>query len=177
MRRLASNLGSIFRARRDLALITAGWEVLGDSNLTIEEADTLVDLYGAINLDWEDPPARLGHVTFRDLMETAVHDRPSKALLSLRLKRLSDKGLLILKPIPRTGEPAELRTGPRASRTWVKITPKGAKLAEEIWERYGKLAERLLAGVPEADLVAHLRVNAIISMRKERPGASYDEVC
>jgi hypothetical protein len=141
----------------------------------MELVEILVDLYGAIYLGWPDPRARFGHVTFRDLLETSVHgDTHSDALLSLRLRRLKGDNLLVVQPIPQRGQAAELRSGPRGSRSWVRLTPEGVKVAKPIWERYMKLAEWLLEGVPQQDLDAHYRVNAMISARVKSRSVSYE---
>jgi len=114
-------------------------------------------------------------VTFRDLLETSVHgDTHSDALLSLRLRRLKGDNLLVVQPIPQRGQAAELRSGPRGSRSWVRLTPEGVKVAKPIWERYMKLAEWLLEGVPQQDLDAHYRVNAMISARVKSRSVSYE---
>jgi hypothetical protein len=170
-----SSIGSVYRTRRDLHQVTVGPELLGNCNLPMELVEILVDLYGAIYLGWPDPRARFGHVTFRDLLETSVHgDTHSDALLSLRLRRLKGDNLLVVQPIPQRGQAAELRSGPRGSRSWVRLTPEGVKVAKPIWERYMKLAEWLLEGVPQQDLDAHYRVNAMISARVKSRSVSYE---
>lgn len=169
-----SSVGIVFRTRRDLLRVTVGPEVLADSQLPIELANILVDLHGAINLHWPDPEAHNGHVTFRDLLETSVHDDTfSDATLSLRLKRLQQKGLLVVEKIPESGPGAELRS--RGDRTWVSITPAGVEIASSIWDRYHRMSERLLEGAPQADAQAHYRFSAFISRRTKQPSISYEE--
>jgi hypothetical protein len=56
----------------------------------------------------------------------------------------------------------------------VRLTPEGVKVAKPIWERYMKLAEWLLEGVPQQDLDAHYRVNAMISARVKSRSVSYE---
>jgi len=56
----------------------------------------------------------------------------------------------------------------------VRLTPEGVKVAKPIWERYMKLAKWLLEGVPQQDLDAHYRVNAMISARVKSRSVSYE---
>jgi len=171
-----SNIGSVYRTRRDLLRITVSEEVLGDCNLSIELVGILVDLYGAIHLHWSDPKATHGHVTFQDLLETAVHDSTfSDATLSLRLKRLKDLKLIVVKPIPKHGPAAELRFGSRGSRSWVRITETGVKLAAPIWDRYKQMAERLAEGAPPEVAEAHYVYEDFLRRRTRRPSISYEE--
>jgi hypothetical protein len=171
-----SNVGSVFRTRRDLLRVTVSEEVLGDCKLSMELVEILVDLNGAIMLGWSDPKAHYGHVTFRDLLETAVHGSTfSDATLSLRLKRLNDMGLILVKPIPQKGPAAELRSGPRGSRSWVRITEAGVKVAAPIWKRYKMMAERLAEGAPAAEAEAHYRYEDFLRRRTKRPSISYEE--
>jgi hypothetical protein len=170
-------LASVFCTRRDLARVTVGSEVLGDCELSIKLVDILVDLYGATKLHWKDPQAHHGHVTFRDLLESGVHDDSfSDASLSLRLKQLQDRELLVVEPIPRSEPGSELRSGPRGSRSWVRITPAGVEVAAPIWDRYMKLAESLVEGAPQAVQDAHYLMNKFISKRTKSRSISFEEV-
>jgi DNA-binding MarR family transcriptional regulator len=55
----------------------------------------------------------------------------------------------------------------------LRITENGIKLAKVAWERYRKFASNLLAGVSQADIEAHCRVNdaisAAISAKRQNP--------
>ena len=156
------NLGSIFQVRRDLAREIER-TVMKGCPLPIDMADILIDLYGARRLGWPEPIANKdGFVTVRVLRDGLVH---SGALLSMRLKKLKATGYLEVEKIPQTGPASQYRQGPRSSRSWVRIRPEGEKLAKELWARYEKLGERLLANVPPSQRAAHLAVNAAISFR------------
>ena len=85
----AKIIGSIFRARRDLVSMIKR-QVLSGMGVTLEQADLLVDLYGARRLGWPEPKAiEGGWVTFSALKETLVHARE---LLTRRLQELEQAG-------------------------------------------------------------------------------------
>lgn len=143
-------LASIFVARRDL-LLPIRKAVLAGVPLTVDEGDTLTLLYGLRKLGWTDAPIdRDGFVAVADLRRVLVHD-PGK--FSRRIKDCRQRGLIEVR------NSAERRRYAEAAR----ITEAGIALARVVWERYRKLAEHLLAGVPPADLAAQIRVNAAIS--------------
>ncbi len=143
-------LATIFSTRRDL-LLPIRKAVLKELPLTVDEGDTLTMLYGLRKLGWTDVPVdRDGFVSVVDLRRALVHD-PGK--FSRRIKDYAKRGLI------EVGESA-------MSRKYVdtvRITEAGAKIAKQVWDRYRKLAAHLLAGVPQADLEAHCRVNEAIS--------------
>ena len=73
-----SIIGSIFRVRRDLLSLVKN-NVIAGSGLTLEQADVLVDLYGAKELNWPDPKMIQGSggwVTFGDLQKSVVNNSP-----------------------------------------------------------------------------------------------------
>ena len=143
-------LASIFTARRDL-LEPIRKAVLKDVPLTVDEADTLTLLYGIRKLGWIDAPVDPdGFVAVADLRRALVHD-PGK--FSRRIKDYRKRGLIEVR------DSAQRRNYAQAAR----ITDAGVEFARLVWERYRQLAARLLAGVPQADVEAHCRVNAAIS--------------
>ena len=151
------NIASIFAAHRDLrpyAKLT-----LGDSGLSIEEADILVLLYGLRALGWDDCPVdEHGFVTFKDLKSILVHD-PS--LFARRLKKLAAPtcGLVEVRKVKKAGDP-----GLHGNSLRVQITGAGIAAARPIWENFRKLSKRLFAsellkGFSQAELEAHVRIN------------------
>jgi len=143
-------LASTFTARRDL-LLPIRKAVLKELPLTVDEGDTLTLLYGLRKLGWTDVPVdRDGFVAVGDLRRSLVHD-PGK--FSRRIKDYAQRGLIEVR------ESADRRSYAGAAR----ITEAGIEMARLVWERYRKLAAHLLAGVPQADLEAHCRVNEAIS--------------
>ena len=87
------------------------------------------------------------------------------ALLSVRLKSLKAEGYLEVEKIPHVGNAAKIRQGPRSSRSWVRILPKGEDLAKKIWGRYERLSQRLLGDLPQEVLDHHFKVNKLIHQR------------
>ena len=84
-------IGSIFRVRRDLTLLIKK-HVLPGAGLTLEEADLLMDLFGAAKLGWSDPAAdESGYATFAALKASLVH---SASALSRCVAALQKAGLL-----------------------------------------------------------------------------------
>ena len=143
-------LASTFTARRDL-LLPIRKAVLKELPLTVDEGDTLTLLYGLRRLGWTDAPVDPdGFVAVPDLRRVLVHD-PGK--FSRRIKNYRERGLIEVR------ESADRRSYAGAAR----ITEAGIEMARLVWERYRKLAAHLLAGVPQADLEAHCRVNEAIS--------------
>ncbi len=156
------NLASIFVARRDL-VNEIDRTITKDCPVTVEMADVLIDLYGARRLGWPEPKAsKEGFVTVRALRDSLVH---SGALLSVRLKSLKAEGYLEVEKIPHVGNAAKIRQGPRSSRSWVRILPKGEDLAKKIWGRYERLSQRLLGDLTQEVLDHHFKVNKLIHQR------------
>lgn len=143
-------LASIFTTRRDL-LLPIRRAVLRELPLTVDEGDTLTLLYGLRKLGWRDVPVdRDGFVAVADLRRALVHD-PGK--FSRRIRDYAKRGLIEVSKSP-------VRRGYAEA---VRITDAGIGMARLVWDRYRKLAAHLLAGVPQADLDAHCRVNEVIS--------------
>ncbi len=146
-------IGSIFRVRRDLSLVVKK-HVLQSASLTLEEADVLMDLFGASKLAWEDPVAdEDGYVAFAALRRSLVH---SSSSLSRRIAALLSAGLVeTLKPRERAraGEKADLKV------VLVRITKSGVAKISPVYERFRSASERLLRDIPIEDQVALVRIN------------------
>ena len=159
----AENISSIFTARRDLL---AGVRlVVKGTGLSVEEADLLVSLYGARQLDWDDlQHDKDGFVVLKELELFLVHN-PS--LLSRRIRKLADARppLLEITEV----DPA---SGLHFNSKRVRITKDGVKCIEPIWRRYQQMSAKLLDGIPQRLLEAHHAVNEEIStrMRARRSG-------
>ncbi len=147
-------LTSIFVARRDL-LEPIHREVLGDpAPVTVDEADALIYLFGHRELGWTSLPMDAeGFVSVGDLRLVLVHDR---GLFSRRILKLQQDGLI-------EGKQPTVRRGSRRYVNAVRITEAGIEVARPIWERYRRLAAKLLARLPRAALETHYRVNRHIS--------------
>ena len=134
-------IGSIFRVRRDLTLLIKK-HVLSGCDLTLEEADLLMDLLGAAKLGWTDPAAdEHGFVTFAALKASLVH---SPSALSRRVAALKKAGLLEARKVHKIVRDADADRRSLALR----ITPAGVKRIEPVYERYAVLCGRLLRDVP-----------------------------
>jgi len=147
---------SIFAARRDL--LQGVKAVVAGSGFTVEEADLLVSLYGARELDWNDlEHDREGFVAFNQLERFLVHN-PS--LLSRRIRKLATA-----KPALLEVAEADLALGQHFNSKRVRITKAGAKRTEPIWKRFQQMSAIVLEGIPPRLLLAHHRVNQEISAR------------
>ena len=147
-------LATIFTARRDL-LEPIRKAVMRGFALTVDEADTLTLLYGLRKLGWGDISTDAdGFIPVADLRRALVHD-PGK--FSRRIKDQRERGLIEVR------ESADRGSHKRSYVQAVRISDAGIEIAAPVWERYRKLAAHLLAGVPQADLAAHCRVNTQIS--------------
>ena len=134
-------IGSIFRVRRDLTLLIKK-HVLPGCGLTLEEADLLMDLFGAAKLGWSDPAAdENGYVTFSALKASLVH---SPSALSRRVAALQKAALLETRKVHKITRDA---TADRRSLA-LRITPAGVKRIEPVYSRYAELCGRLLEDVP-----------------------------
>jgi hypothetical protein len=80
-----SIIGGIFRLRRDLVWVIRE-SVISGTGVTLEQADLLLDVYGASRLGWDDPKAIAGGwVTFGALKKSLVH---AAELLTRRIQDL-----------------------------------------------------------------------------------------
>jgi hypothetical protein len=155
------NVSSIFTAHRDLRPYAK--LALGNSGLSVEEADILVLLYGLRELEWDDCPVdEDGFVTFKDLKSVLVHD-PS--LFARRIKKMAATkcGLVEVKRVTKATDPALHGNSLR-----VRITASGIAGVRPIWENFQKLSGRLFAsqllkGFSRAELEAHARINDAVS--------------
>src|SRR5437667_12863707 len=158
-------IGSIFVARRDL--LHGVRAVVAGSGFTVEEADLLVSLSGAKELDWDDlEHDKKGFVAFGELERYLVHN-PS--LLSRRIKKLASAR----PPLCEVAE-ANLALGQHFNAKRVRITKEGVKRIEPVWKRYQQMSATLLEGIPQSDLRTHLAVNESICkrVRERRDGLS-----
>ena len=155
---------SIFTARRDL--LQGVKSVVAGSGFTVEEADLLISLFGVRELGWDDlphDPERF--VAYQSLQDFLTHN-PS--LLSRRIRRMAKK-----KPRLVEVKKPEAGSGLHFNALRVRITSKGVKRIQPVWERFSKMSANLLQGIPPHLLEAHRRVNEEISarIRARRQGA------
>lgn len=155
------NLSSIFSAHRDLK--THVDLTLGDSGLTVNEADIMVLLLGLREFGWPDCPVDAeGYVAFKDLKGLLVHDH---SLFARRVKALAapERGLVKVRRVNRKSAP-----GLHGNTQQLRITPAGAAVTRPIWERFRALSAKLfqmepLLGITQDELAAHVKVNEAIS--------------
>jgi len=155
---------SIFTARRDL--LQGVKSVVAGSGFTVEEADLLVSLYGVRELNWDDlPHDEAGFVAYRELEQFLVHN-PS--LLSRRIRKLAT----VKPPLVEVAE-AQPGSGLHFNALRVRVTAEGIKRIKPVWERFSRMSDSLLEGIPPRLLEAHYRVNEEISsrIRARRQGA------
>ena len=158
-------ISSVFVARRDL--LHGVKAVVAGSGFTVEEADLLVSLYGARELDWDDlEHDEEGFVAFNQLERYLVH---APSLLSRRIRKLADA-----KPALLEVADADRTSGQHFNAKRVRITKEGVKRIEPVWKRFQQMSVKLLAGIPQRLLDAHYDVNQRISaeIRKRRSGLS-----
>jgi hypothetical protein len=147
---------SIFTARRDL--LQGVKSVVAGSGFTVEEADLLISLFGVSELGWDDLPHDADdYVAFKELELYLVHN-PS--LLSRRIRKLADAK----PPLVEVGKP-EAGSGLHFNALRVRITSEGIKRIKPVWERFARMSDNLLQGIPSRLLEAHLQVNEQISAR------------
>ena len=152
----ADNITAVFTVRRDLLLGIK--EVIAGSGLTVEEADLLVYLYGAVELGWDEPAHdREGFVAFRDLERSLVHN---SSLLSRRIRKLAASRPPMLEVAD-----ADPASGLHFNSKRVRITEEGAARTRVVWERFQRMSAKLLEGIPQRLLDAHYAVNQELSAR------------
>jgi len=128
--------------RRDLVSLIKR-KVMPGIGLTVEQADLLIDLYGARRLQWPDPKAiEGGWVTFSALKESLVHARE---LLTRRLADLEKGGYVEIASVPREEAKA---LGIDSKSKKVRILPKGEERARVVYERYGRVCLDLINRLP-----------------------------
>ena len=149
-------IGSIFRVRRDLVVPIKNHVVAG-SGLTLEEADLLMDLYGAKQLGWPDPAAdEEGYVTFRVLKLSLVH---SQALLSRRIAALESAGLIEIRKTKDIGKDSSARKKIDPKSKSGRITNKGIRVIEPVYQKYTDFCELLLRDMSPEHQSTLLRLN------------------
>jgi len=155
------NVSSIFCAHRDLRPYAK--LALGDTGLSVEEADILVLLLGLQQFGWDDCPVDAdGFVTFKDLKSVLVHDA---SLFARRIKKLAtpECGMVEVRRI-------EKQAAPRlhGNTQQVRIATAGVAAVQPIWESFRNLSAKLFAsdllkGFSQAELEAHAKINDAIS--------------
>jgi DNA-binding MarR family transcriptional regulator len=146
-------ISSLFRLRRDLSSLIKK-SVLKDSNLTFDQADILIDLYGARRLQWSTPPADTeGYVSFGDLKVSLVH---TSATLTRRLDELKAAGLVEVRP---AASIAGARKTMDKKRKAARITKEGERKAGPVWEKYLRLCLNLMQGFEPEDPIRMWQMN------------------
>jgi len=139
----AATIGTIFRVRRDLVMLIKQ-RVIPGTGVTLEQADLLLDLYGAAKLGWTDPkPIKGGWVTYAALNDSLVHARE---LLTRRLSDLQQAGLVEVAPVPKYEAKA---LGIDSKSKKARILLKGEQIAKETYDRYCRVCLDLLNRLPE----------------------------
>jgi hypothetical protein len=147
-------LGSIFRVRRDLVALVKE-HVIAGTGLTLEQADLLLDLYGAAELGWDDPKAiKGGWVTLAALKKSLVH---APELLTRRLADLEASGLVEAAAMTRE----ETRgLGIDAKSRKVHLRPKGVEKGKLVYDRYCAVSLQLLNRLPPENLQDAMKAKA-----------------
>jgi hypothetical protein len=147
-------VGSIFRVRRDLVALIKE-HVISGSGVTLEQADLLLDLYGAAELGWADPKTiKGGWVTMATLKNTLLH---SSELLSRRLADLKRTGLIEISSMSHN-ETRE--AGIDAKSKKVRIMLRGLERGRLIYDRYCRVCQQLLNRLPPEVLDDAMRAKA-----------------
>jgi DNA-binding MarR family transcriptional regulator len=160
-------LGGVFIAQRNLHESLRS-VVLAGSGLTPEIAELLVELFlTGGHLSSPEHVDADGFVPFRDLRAALGY---SPGLLSRRI------GWLCQHRWAETKRAAPSVTeGLHGNCQKVRITELGRAKIGPVWERYDKLAQRLLAGFSSSDLAAHYRINEHISDKLRAPRFLMDD--
>jgi len=157
----ADVLGGIFIAQRNL-LASLRSHVLAGSGLTPEISEILIELFLAGGLLSSPEHVDVdGYVPFRDLRAGLGY---SAGLLSRRIGWLCQRGWAETK----RAEPS-IAAGFHGNCQKVRITEAGKGKIGPVWQKYDKLAQRLLAGFSHSDLAAHYRINEILSDKLRTP--------
>lgn len=157
--------------------------------LSLEEADVLVDL-----MLWRDgtyyPQARkeayAGNadtewMPMSALKENLVH---GDSLLSKRLKALAGEGFLEMRKVTEFEEPERSTFSRRmhGNSSLARITPEGEAVATRIWERYCRLADRLLApaeleraGLGQENLEPFIQLNRFLQRSLQTLGHAWPD--
>ena len=157
----ADVLGAVFIAQRDM-LKSFRAHVLAGSGMTPATAEIMIELYLAeAGLSSPGHADADGFISFRALLSALDY---SPGLLSRRIAWLCKQGWV------KTERAApNIARGIHGNCQHVKITETGSSIAGPVWQRYEKLAERLLSGISPEELGAHYRINEHISFHLAEP--------
>ena len=135
-------LGSVFRLRRNLA-VAIKKRVLPGCGLTTEEADLLVDLYGARYMNWQDPAADAdGFVPLVSIKRSLVHN---PAALSRRISDLEGAGMIEIRKAEKSESAADKIDRRKIA---IRITEKGVGRVKPVYEKYCTLCANLMRNIP-----------------------------
>jgi len=148
------NIITAIKIRRELFTPHVKERLLEGTDLTLEKADILVDLYGARELDWQDPKAdKNGFVAFKNLHASSVHGESSgQVLLSRRTRELEGQGRVEI----RKAKAEKKNLGENDS---FRITESGILVIKPVWTRYIQLADDLMEEVPQKNRRVHWQIN------------------
>jgi hypothetical protein len=154
------NIITALKVRRELITPRVKERLLEGTDLTLEKADILVDLYGAKELNWSDPKAnKEGFVAFKQLQASLVHgESSSQVLLSRRARELEGQSRIEVKKAKRDQKYLGENDG-------FRITEKGILVVEPIWKRYNELAEDLMQEVSPNMRLVHSQVNEALLLK------------
>lgn len=165
--RPVSNLIEAFQLR--LALMPALRDyVLGGTGVNLQQAQFLVELYGARYLDkWRPQADPKGWVPLKAVISGFVHDTGNPAQVSRTIaelgepktKKISGREVRIGKGlIEEPGEGDEPENVPPNGKA-LRITSLGTVYAIHIWNRYLAMAELVTEGIKPDDLQTHVEVS------------------
>jgi DNA-binding MarR family transcriptional regulator len=152
------NLVSTYVARRELMPLLVD-RLLTRAGVTFEEAELMLELFGAWKLGWKVPVCDPeGYVIQKALERVLIN---SQAHVSRRVGLLVQKGYVVTKRVARSGI---LRKAHK-----VRLAQRGQELGASIWENYKRLAQKILQGVPAEQRLKHYLVCHKVCARI-RPG-------
>jgi DNA-binding MarR family transcriptional regulator len=152
------NLVSTYVARRELLPLLVERLLVG-AGLTFEEAELMLELFGAWKLGWKVPPCDPEGYVIQKALENVLGN--SQPHVSRRVGQLEQKGYVVAKRVARSGI---LRKAHK-----VRLAQPGLELTASIWEHYQRLAEKILQGVPPEQRLKHYLVCQSVCARV-RPG-------
>ncbi len=134
--------------------------LLEGTDLTLERADILVGLYGAMKFDWLDPRSdEEGLVTFKPLQASSVHsESSSQVIFSRRTRDLEGQDWIEI----RKAKPDQKYLG---KNDRFHITGKGILIIEPVWNKYRELTEDLMQHVPPRMRLVHSQVNQTLLLK------------
>ena len=160
------NIITTLKVRRELMTPRIEARLLDGTDLTLERADILVDLYGALKWDWSDPRADAeGFVTLKQLRASSVQgESSSQVLFSRRIRDLEGQGRIEI----RKGKPDQTYLG---ENDRFRITEKGILVIAPVWNKYQELAEDLMEDIPLRMRLVHSQVNEKLLRKLQPPWA------